>query len=221
MKIILVLHLLSNKRVQSFRVVREEELSLLIEKIKQSCSLRLVTLERKYGDGEGGRKLKELLGGELLGVINMRDYIPWLAWVSRVNDLDAKAEKEKGSDNHSLENENQKEFVDVLLWVQKENMNEMPKYKVMTLQQEHKFLSMYGQLEETLSHKTIQTNFILKDFKGHNFQLIPFGVGRRFDWTLADGIRGVDLEMTESIGIAIHRKFPLAAVATPYVAKYI
>ena len=104
-----------------------------------------VALGRKYGDGEGERKLKELLGElmELLGVINERDYIPWLACVSRVNDLDAKAKKvvkqfddflegviedhincqKKGSDNHSLENENQKDFVDVLLWVQKENMN--------------------------------------------------------------------------------------------------
>nr|POE95919.1 cytochrome p450 71a4 [Quercus suber] len=112
MKSILVLHLLSNKRVQSFRAVREEELSLLIEKIKQSCSSSAVNLSevfakltndivcrvalgRKFGDGEGGRKLKDLLGElmELLGVINVRDYIPWLAWASRVNGLDAKAEK--------------------------------------------------------------------------------------------------------------------------------
>ena len=167
MKSILVLHLLSNKKVQSFRAVREEELSLLIEKIRQSCSSSAVNLSeafaeftkdiicrvalgRKYGEGEGesGRNFKELLGEvmELLGVINVGDYIPWLAWVSRVNGLDAKAEKvakqlddflegvieehingqKKGNDNHNLENEDQKDFVDVLLWVQKENVIGFP-----------------------------------------------------------------------------------------------
>ena len=164
-KSILVLHLLSNKRVQSFRAVREEEISLLIEKIKQSCSSSSVNLSemfakltndiicrvalgRKYGEGEGGRKFKELIGEvmELLGVNNMGDYILWLAWVNHVNGLDAKAErvakqfddflegvieehinhKKKGSDDHSLENEDQKDFVDVLLWVQKENMIGFP-----------------------------------------------------------------------------------------------
>ena len=78
------------------------------------------------------------------------------------------------------------------------------------------------------------------DYKGHNFRFIPFGAGRRgcpgisfsittiklvlakllhyFDWTLPDGTRRVDLDMTESNGMVIHRKFPLVAVATPYVA---
>ena len=167
MKSILVLHLLSNKKVQSFRAVREEELSLLIEKIRQSCSSSAVNLSeafaeftkdiicrvalgRKYGEGEGesGKNFKELLGEvmELLGVINVGDYITWLAWVSGVNGLDAKAEKvakqlddflegvieehingqKKGNDNHNLENEDQKDFVDVLLWVQKENVIGFP-----------------------------------------------------------------------------------------------
>lgn len=30
---------------------------------------------------------------ELLGAVSVEDYIPWLAWVSRVNGLDARAEK--------------------------------------------------------------------------------------------------------------------------------
>ena len=109
----LVLNLLSNKRVQSYRGVREEELSLLFEKIKQSCNssttvnlsevfakltndiLCRVALGRKYGEGEHGRKFREFWGElmELLGVINVGDYIPWLAWVSHFNDLDARAKK--------------------------------------------------------------------------------------------------------------------------------
>ena len=76
------------------------------------------------------------------------------------------------------------------------------------------------------------------DFKGNDFELIPFGAGRRgcpgisfsiatielvlanllhnFDWTLPGEARGEDLDTTESTGITIHRKFPLIAVATPY-----
>ena len=104
-------------------------LSEVLAKLTNDIVCR-VALGRKYGDGEGERKLKELLGElmELLGVINERDYIPWLACVSRVNDLDAKAKKvvkqfddflegviedhinfqKKGSDDHSLENEETK-----------------------------------------------------------------------------------------------------------------
>ncbi|XP_059441691.1 cytochrome P450 736A117-like [Corylus avellana] len=160
MKSMSVLHLLSNKRVESFRAVREEETFLLIEKIKKSCSSAYVNLSqvlenltndvvcrvalgRKYGVGEGGRKFKELLGEfvELLGALSVGDYIPWLAWVSRVNGLDARAEKvakqyddflEGVIEEHidcqkrGLENEHQKDFVDVLLQIQKESVIGFP-----------------------------------------------------------------------------------------------
>ena len=75
------------------------------------------------------------------------------------------------------------------------------------------------------------------DFKGQDFQLIPFGAGRRgcpgisfamatnelvlanlvnkFDWALPNGVRVEDLDMTECTGLTIHRKFALLAVATP------
>ncbi|BFG39726.1 hypothetical protein CerSpe_260000 [Prunus speciosa] len=41
MRSICVLQPLSNKRVQSFRGVREEELGLLVDNVKQSCLLSL------------------------------------------------------------------------------------------------------------------------------------------------------------------------------------
>jgi hypothetical protein len=167
MKSLSVLHVLSNKRVQSFRAVREEETFLVIEKIKQSCSSGHVNLSevfvnltndvtcrvalgRKYSAGEGRRKFKELLCefGELLGALSLGDYIPWLAWVSRVNGLDARAEKvaklfddflegvieehidcqRRGGNRNGndLENEHQKDFVDVLLQIQKENVIGFP-----------------------------------------------------------------------------------------------
>ncbi|BFG32445.1 hypothetical protein CerSpe_187190 [Prunus speciosa] len=76
------------------------------------------------------------------------------------------------------------------------------------------------------------------DYKGNDFQLIPFGAGRRvcpglqfamavneialanivhkFDWALPGEASGEDLDMTESIGLTPHRKYPLKAVAFPH-----
>ncbi|CAN6584425.1 unnamed protein product [Malus baccata var. baccata] len=76
------------------------------------------------------------------------------------------------------------------------------------------------------------------DYKGKDFELIPFGAGRRgcpgiqfavavkeialanlvhkFDWALPGVARGEDLDMTESTGATVHRKYPLKAVAIPY-----
>lgn len=72
------------------------------------------------------------------------------------------------------------------------------------------------------------------DFKGQ-FQLIPFGGGRRgcpgaafamgivelvlanlvlsFEFALPGGARGEDLDMSEGDGITIHRKYPLRVIA--------
>ncbi|XP_051116988.1 cytochrome P450 71AP13-like [Andrographis paniculata] len=76
------------------------------------------------------------------------------------------------------------------------------------------------------------------DFKGQDFELIPFGAGRRscpaitfgsasveiglaqmlqsFDWELPPGIRASDLDMTEVFGITMHRKDAMMALAKPY-----
>ncbi|KAG9151633.1 hypothetical protein Leryth_001940 [Lithospermum erythrorhizon] len=69
------------------------------------------------------------------------------------------------------------------------------------------------------------------DFKGTNFELIPFGAGRRicpglamainsieyiltnllyfFDWELPDGVKIEGVSMEEIVGITIHKKIPL------------
>ncbi|KAL6141241.1 hypothetical protein ACLB2K_059531 [Fragaria x ananassa] len=104
-------------------------------------------LGRKYSDrGEGrGRTFMELSGEfmELLARINIGDYIPWLAWYTRLNGLDAKLDSlakrfdefldmvvqehidsSKGSEGD--EDAGQKDLVDILLSVQKEDTVGIP-----------------------------------------------------------------------------------------------
>lgn len=76
------------------------------------------------------------------------------------------------------------------------------------------------------------------DLKGHDFELIPFGAGRRicpgmhvgmavvelalanllyaFDWELPEGVKKEDISMEEAVGITVHRKNDLCLMATKY-----
>eukprot|EP01018_Ginkgo_biloba_P019029 Gb_39503 [translate_table: standard] len=76
------------------------------------------------------------------------------------------------------------------------------------------------------------------DYKGHNFELIPFGAGRRicaglqlanrmlhllvasllhsFDWRLPDGQNSNnEMDMTEKFGLTLQKAVPLIAIPTP------
>ncbi|XP_010696013.1 3-beta-hydroxylase [Beta vulgaris subsp. vulgaris] len=108
---ICVTQLLSSNKVQSFRRIREEEVALMVEKIKTSCSsvvnLRqiLVTFTndvicrasfgRKYsGNHEGDIRFEKLSEKvmKLLGAFSVGDFIPWLSWIDRVNGLEGRLE---------------------------------------------------------------------------------------------------------------------------------
>ncbi|XP_042041253.1 cytochrome P450 71A6-like [Salvia splendens] len=125
---ICVLHLLSNKRVLSYRRVREEETSIMVEKIRR------VALGKKYG---GGSDFKESLAeiGALMWVVPLWELIPCLSWTRRFTSVDKRIARvvkgideflevviqehrvrdRRGSDGSELD------FVDILLDLQREN----------------------------------------------------------------------------------------------------
>ncbi|XP_048136287.1 cytochrome P450 71A9-like isoform X2 [Rhodamnia argentea] len=75
------------------------------------------------------------------------------------------------------------------------------------------------------------------DFKGQNYELLPFGSGRRgcpgihfgvvivelalanllhqFDWKLPEGMRVEDIDMEEAYGLTTNKRTPLCLIATP------
>ncbi|XP_015882500.2 cytochrome P450 736A117 [Ziziphus jujuba] len=161
MKSLCTLQLLSNKRVRSFRTIREEEVALFVESIikRQSLAVNLsemfaflsndvicrVAFGKKYSRDETGNmvnkvlsQLKKLLGGFYVG-----DYIPWLAWIHCLSGVDAQVEKlndefnkfldgvvEEHGNNFNIKekklyedgDQDNKDFVDVLLELQRDEM---------------------------------------------------------------------------------------------------
>ncbi|KAL1819504.1 hypothetical protein ACET3Z_014373 [Daucus carota] len=79
------------------------------------------------------------------------------------------------------------------------------------------------------------------DYKGQNFEFLPFGSGRRmcpaiplasrllplalgsvllaFDWILEDGIKPGDMDMSERMGITLRKAVPVKAIPVPYMSS--
>lgn len=181
MKSVCVLHLLSNKRVRSFRSVREEETALLIEKIRQAETTPVnlsemfieftndticrVAFGRKYGGKGDGIDFIDVMKefNKVLAEFNVGDFIPWLAWIDRLNGWDAKVDKiakkfdqflEKVVREHqdllnncrkyedSNNDEKMKDFVDVLLDVQRDQTPPIDRDSIKALI----LVSLYGLL---------------------------------------------------------------------------
>ncbi|PNX81321.1 cytochrome p450 71a26-like protein, partial [Trifolium pratense] len=102
------------------------------------------TLGKRYSD-EGEGKLREAVAEleVLLGTCVLGDYVPWLDWLGKVNGLYGRAKRvakvfdefldqvveehvsdwlEKGKKGlGDFDNQEHNDFVDVLLWIQREN----------------------------------------------------------------------------------------------------
>lgn len=107
-KSILVLQLLSTKRVESFRSIREEQTALMIKKIRE-WSATPVNLTDMFSEltinvicgsafgskSENGKKFMQLLPQlmKMFGDISIGDLIPWLTWINVVNGFDRRVDK--------------------------------------------------------------------------------------------------------------------------------
>nr|XP_043617364.1 cytochrome P450 736A117-like [Erigeron canadensis] len=113
-KSIMVVHLLSNKKIETYREVRDQEIALVVKKIAENSSSKKkvvdlsdlfvkftndvvcrVTFGNKYSEGESGKKFRKMLSEffEVLGGLNLGDLLPKLAWVDRVRGYEAKVDK--------------------------------------------------------------------------------------------------------------------------------
>jgi cytochrome P450 len=154
MKSIYVLQLLSTKKVQSFRSVREEEAEVLMNKIEEEVwsTINLsemlmsytkdvicrVSFGRKYvddGDGGSGRKFKELFDEFmfLLGVVDIGDYIPWLKWLEYVNGMNSQVKRVAKEFDEFLETAVEERFQIIEAKKEKKILDEDPKNFVDTL----------------------------------------------------------------------------------------
>ncbi|KAF8055496.1 hypothetical protein N665_1293s0004 [Sinapis alba] len=144
MRSVSVIHLLSNKKVRSFQDIRDEDIRIMMEKIRQSSSQPVnlskllasftndvicrVAFGKKY---EGDTDFKELINSltRLLGLYSVGSYIPWLVWVDWICGLDKQVEKTRNDFDEFLErvlrdhedgDGDGTDFVDVLLTIQRE-----------------------------------------------------------------------------------------------------
>uniref|UniRef100_A0A0E0M1R2 Cytochrome P450 n=1 Tax=Oryza punctata TaxID=4537 RepID=A0A0E0M1R2_ORYPU len=100
--------------------------------------------------------------------------------------------------------------------------------------------ALWDSPEEFLPERFIGSKI---DVKGQNFQLLPFGSGRRmcpghslglkviqlslasllhgFEWSLPDGVSAGELSMEEVFGLSTPRKIPLEAVAKPKLPAHL
>ncbi|KAL2943920.1 Cytochrome P450 71A1 [Bienertia sinuspersici] len=106
-KSICVTEILNNKRVQSYRSIRQEEVGCLIETIKRSSGEIInlskiftmlfkgitcrTALGKRYDNGDDFYMLfKELV--KLMGEVSVGDYVPFLGWVDRLTGLEGRVE---------------------------------------------------------------------------------------------------------------------------------
>ncbi|XP_010493745.1 PREDICTED: cytochrome P450 71A14-like [Camelina sativa] len=151
-KSVCVIHLLSKKMVQSFEKVREEEISLMMERVAKASSstspLNLsellitltsdvtskVSLGRKHSKEESisdfknqVRTIMELVGGFPVG-----EYIPCLAWIDKIRGLDDKVKQvnekfgglmDKVVQEHVEADKPTHDLVDIMLSLETQNKN--------------------------------------------------------------------------------------------------
>lgn len=148
-KSLCALNLFSKKTIQSFGYIREEEITLMMDKLAKASSssstvnlsallttltndvITRVVLGRKYSGEEGGNNSNNIVRrfNELLGTYPLGEFVPSLAWIDWIQGLDKKVEKvnkeidvflEKVVQEHEDADQDMSAFVDILLSTQKD-----------------------------------------------------------------------------------------------------
>uniref|UniRef100_A0A3Q7J9J8 Cytochrome P450 n=1 Tax=Solanum lycopersicum TaxID=4081 RepID=A0A3Q7J9J8_SOLLC len=231
-------HLLSNQKINSFQSMRREQVELMIKSLKNDdrvvfdVSAKISSLSadltcmmvfgKKYMDEDLDKRgfkavVKEV--EHLSATPNLGDFFPFLGVIDlqgltrRLKDLAKVFDEflEKMIDEHvqSRDQKQSKDFVDIMdpnIWPEPENF-----------------------FPERFVGSSI-------DMRGRDFQLLPFGSGRRscpamplgiiivhlvvaqlvhcFDWELPNGMEPCDLDVEEHFGLATSRANPLMAIPT-------
>ncbi|XP_052294242.1 cytochrome P450 71A1-like [Citrus sinensis] len=244
-----VLGLLSTRNVKSLQYVRDEELAY--------PALFLVGGVAEEETAGKCNKFGELSRRILVQFVSFsfRDMLPYLGWLDVVTGLigrltassrevdalfDQVIEKHRisGSDDDHPNRKDLDMFVGgtettstTVEWVMAELVKNP---KLMKKSQEEVWKRAEEFLPERFMNNTV-------DFKGQDFEFIPFGAGRRgypgmsfalatveyllanlfyyFDWKLPDGAADESLDMTEVHGLTVHKKFPLLIVPALYSPK--
>ncbi|KAL0417254.1 UNVERIFIED_CONTAM: cytochrome [Sesamum latifolium] len=109
---ILVLELMTAKRVESFGQVRVQEVALTMERISSNAPkvvdlsslmfslsnnvvCRVAFGKMNPSDVRNNSRFQEILGEaqHLMGEFNIADYFPWMGWVNKINRVDRRLEK--------------------------------------------------------------------------------------------------------------------------------
>ncbi|KAI9110656.1 hypothetical protein K1719_018522 [Acacia pycnantha] len=295
---ICTLELLSSRRVQTFRRIREEEVSALVKDICQSVEFSsVVNLTQKLypltnsiiaraAFGQKTHNVEEALVAIMYAVeivksgLSICDLYPSFKFLRMISGTKAKIEKtrqeldrvftnilndhlgKKSGDTGEADNE--EDLVDVLLRIQKENdleipltLNNIKAVLLLILLKNHvehlwKYTRTYlllminawaigrhpdywNEPEKFQPERFIDSSI---DYKGTNFEFIPFGAGRRicpgmsfatpilqlmianllyhFDWQLPNGEKHEQMDMNEKFAGGVKRKNDLCLVPIAY-----
>ncbi|KAF3432271.1 hypothetical protein FNV43_RR27010 [Rhamnella rubrinervis] len=231
-----VVELLSMKRVQEFQFVRDQEIAVLVDKIRQACltgaSVNLSDMLVAVSNNVMGRCV---LGKCFVGKMDMfiggsdtaSTVLEWLmAELMRNPNVMKKVQEEARRTTSKVEmgvfHIPAKTKVFINAWA---------------IQRDPRF---WDKPEEFLPERFMNSNF---DFKGHDLQMIPFGIERRgcpgisfgvastefvaanllywFDWKLPGDDHGgsgfgKELDMSEVNALTVTKKLPLHLVPIPY-----